>query len=203
MYTSLGIALFWTTWEWQKTCFFFSPNVNFQQLLRLESGEVGMKWPFGICSFSSFLFAKARVGQLYLLLWSNVVCTVGGKFVLFLDWEKITLKLQTSNTWALCRWNLEANCIYSQRPLRPPQRRWKIPPELTNRYVKNEAFIVVVFDNILTLLLTKGITILWDCYCCCFQVRILTRLTLLSLRTLLPIVSVATHLPTAFQYFNI
>jgi len=25
----------------------------------------------------------------------------------------------------------------------PPQRRWKIPPELTNRYVKDEAFIVV------------------------------------------------------------
>jgi len=81
-----------------------------------------------------------------------------------------------------------------------PSKKKKIPPELTNRYVKNEAFIVVVFNNILTLLLTIRITILSDCYCCCFQVRILTRLTLLSLRTLLPIVSVATHLPTAFQY---
>jgi len=81
-----------------------------------------------------------------------------------------------------------------------PSKKKKIPPELTNRYVKNEAFIVVVFDNILTLLLTIRITILSDCYCCCFQVGILTRLALLSMRTLLPIVSVATHLPTAFQY---
>ena len=178
------MSIFNNSWDWSRARWGWSGRLEF-------------------APFSSFLFAKARVGQLYLLLWSNVVCTVGGKFVRFLDWEKIILKLQTSNTWALCRWNLEANCIYSQRPLRPPQRRWKIPPELTNRYVKNEAFIVVVFNNILTLLLTIIITILSDCYCCCFQVRILTRLTLLSLRTLLPIVSVATHLPTAFQYLNI
>ena len=50
-----------------------------------------------------------------------------------------------------------------------PSKKKKIPPELTNRYVKNEAFIVVVFDNILTLLLTIRITILSDCCCCCFQ----------------------------------
>jgi len=48
-----------------------------------------------------------------------------------------------------------------------PSKKKKIPPELTNRYVKNEAFIVVVFDNILTLLLTIRITILSDCCCCC------------------------------------
>merc|ERR1712088_1210606 len=36
----------------------------------------------------------------------------------------------------------------------------QIPPELTNRYVKNEAFIVVVFNDFLTLLPTTTMTIL-------------------------------------------
>ena len=41
-----------------------------------------------------------------------------------------------------------------------PSSLSQIPPELTNRYVKNEAFIVVVFNDFLTLLPTTTITIL-------------------------------------------
>jgi len=74
--------------------------------------------------------------------------------------------LQTPEPCANEIWKLK---VYSL-PLWSPQRRWKIPPELTNRYVKNEAFIVVVFNDILTLLLAITITIFSNCcYCCCFQ----------------------------------
>jgi len=91
-------------------------------------------------------------------------------------------------------WKIKA---YSLPPLWPPQRR-KIPPELTNRYVKNEAFIVVVFNGILTLLSTTTMAIFSEIVVVVVSNLILTRLAPLSICTLLPIVSVATHLPTAF-----
>jgi len=81
-----------------------------------------------------------------------------------------------------------------------PSKKKKIPPELTNRYVKNEAFIVVVFNGILTLLSTTTTAIFSEIVVVVVSNLILTRLAPLSICTLLPIVSVATHLPTAFQY---
>jgi len=104
--------------------------------------------------------------------------------------------LQTPEPCANEIWKLKEHSL----PLWSPQRRWKIPPELTNRYVKNEAFIVVVFNGILTLLSTTTTAIFSEIVVVVVSNLILTRLAPLSICTLLPIVSVATHLPTAFQY---
>ena len=88
----------------------------------------------------------------------KVLCTVGAKFFLnFRSRKNHIINFKLPNTWVLSNANLEAQGISTASTM-APQRR-KIPPELTNRYVKNEAFIVVVFNNILTVLLPITITI--------------------------------------------
>jgi len=87
--------------------------------------------------------------------------------------------LQTPQPCPNVIWKLKAHSL----PLWSPQRRWKIPPELTNRYVKNEAFIAVVFNGILTLLATTTMTIFSEIVVVVVSNLILTRLALLSICT--------------------
>jgi len=123
------------------------------------------EWQFGI-RFSSFFFLQKNSGlqiAIHFLDYISSRCPLLVK-------RCFRNRIETSNFKQLGLVQVKSGSqLQIQDRHYGPSKKKKIPPELTNRYVKNEAFIVVVFDNILTLLLTIRITILSDCCCCCFQ----------------------------------